>query len=109
MNIYLDDIRCGPSNDFYGPINSGWQEWVIVRSIENAKILLELGLVNDMSLDHDLSAEETGYDLCKWMGETGHWPKGDISVHSANPVGARSMAGYIDRYKPQHIDGESNE
>jgi hypothetical protein len=40
----------------------------------------------------------TGYDLCLWMAETGHWPHEKPDVHSANPVGAKRMRGVIDRY-----------
>jgi len=105
MKLYLDDMRPGPAGD---PVtedsmhntHEDWKEWVIVRGVHNAKRLLELGLVTDMSLDHDLGEQETGYDLCKWMAETDNWPSGHIWVHSANPVGARNMAEFIKRYCP---------
>jgi hypothetical protein len=106
MKVYLDDCRPGPTSD---PVtiaslhntHEDWTEWVIVRGVHNLKKLLELGLVTDMSLDHDLgSHQETGYDLCKWMAEYGHWPTGNIWVHSANPVGAQNMVETIKRYRP---------
>jgi hypothetical protein len=40
----------------------------------------------------------SGYDLVKWMGETGNWPRQKPLVHSMNPVGAAAMRTYIDRY-----------
>jgi hypothetical protein len=37
------------------------------------------------------TADETGYDLVKWMCETGNVPP-KITIHSWNPAGARRMA-----------------
>ncbi len=97
MNVFMDDVRPGPTSydadDF-------WQNWVVVRSVRNTKKLLEWGQVNDLSLDHDMGpGQETGYDLVKWMAENNIWPNGKISVHSANPVGAENMRATIDRYR----------
>ena len=39
----------------------------------------------------------SGYDLCLWMEQTGRWPRGSVSVHSANPTGARRMLAVIER------------
>lgn len=105
MKVYLDDCRPGPSSYVVTDESTNdWAEWVIVRGIHNLKRLLELGLVTDMSLDHDMgNNQETGYDLCKWMAETGNWPKGHIWVHSANPVGAKNMVDTIERYAPNTV------
>jgi hypothetical protein len=89
MNIFMDDVRSGPTE----------KSWVVVRGVENVKILLEAGLVDDMSLDHDMGyKQQTGYDLVKWMAENDCWPKGDIVIHSANIVGAENMKCMIDNY-----------
>lgn len=111
--LWLDDVRPAPSG------------WLWVTNVIDAKSLLESGRVAVASLDHDLgacaacmngrTAEQwldetrytnaphcshvgTGYDLCLWMAETGHWPQDEPSVHSANPVGAERMRGVIRRY-----------
>ena len=93
MKLYLDDIRLGP---IYKPgalnIIDADNDWVIVRSVENAQQLIMTGLVTEMSLDHDMGPKAlTGMDLVKWMVDTGHWPSGDIIVHSANIIGAENM------------------
>lgn len=97
MHLYLDDVRNGP--DF---TDVGWENWVIVRSVENAKLLLKTGLIEDMSLDHDMSTNsetgmenDSGYKLVCWMEENNIWPKGIISVHSANPVGRDKMVAVL--------------
>lgn len=113
VNLWLDDVRPAPDG------------WVHVKDIESAKDYLKNDRVEHCSLDHDLGAcdlcmggktwEEwlensqgqsmphcshvgTGYDLCLWMAEYGHWPTHRPLVHSANPVGRDRMRGVIDRY-----------
>ena len=114
--LWLDDRRPAP----YG--------WVGVTTVAAAKLSLRTGRVDRASLDHDLGACETcmdgrdvkewleahnfrtmphcqhvgtGYDLCVWMAETGHWPTEKPAVHSANRVGRPRMNGVIARYFPR--------
>lgn len=120
MNLWLDDVR--------DPVKHGAIGFVWVKTVSEAQALLKGGEVKRASLDHDLGAcdaclagrsvEEwlassnfmampncehfgTGYELCVWMAETGHWPKEKPAVHSANPVGRERMRGVIDRYFPR--------
>jgi hypothetical protein len=115
VKIYLDDVRT--------PTDS---EWIVVRDYTQFVANINRhGLENiDMiSLDHDLGdtamveyynnvkdnyvidysniIEKTGYDCCKFLVnrsiETGI-PLPQIFVHSANPVGAHNMMGYINNY-----------
>lgn len=106
FNLFLDDSRPGPHNAFGTP-EVGWENWVIVRNVENAKRLLEADLVDDMSLDHDLGYNSehggenpNGKALVLWMVETGHWPRGKITLHSAHYTRAVEMKELIDRYRP---------
>jgi hypothetical protein len=121
--IYLDDVRI-PSSD----------EWTVVVNYDEfvAKVT-EIGLENIevISLDHDLDetamqeyfknvvpnatidysniVEKTGYDAAKWLvaeSLTKGIPLPQIYSHSANPVGAANIIGYINNYlknsrKPQ--------
>ena len=112
MNLFLDDIR-RPSN-----VGLNDDNWVVVRTAEEAFEILKQGNVADLSLDHDLGMTykrtsglpysesyndlaKTGYDLCKWMCEQNVWPSGQIYIHSSNPVGRQAMKQLIDRYRPQ--------
>jgi hypothetical protein len=47
INLYLDDMR------------QPYDGWTLVKTIEEAKALLKLGVVDQMSLDHDLGACDT--------------------------------------------------
>lgn len=116
INLWLDDVR-DPRD--YGAIGYVW-----VKTVEEAQRVLMTRTVKRASLDHDLGACElcsvvernqtdgplwdgmmpncehfgTGYTLCLWMAETGHWPVEKPVVHSANPVGRDRMRGVIERY-----------
>lgn len=113
MKLWLDDIRPAPPG------------WTHVRSVPEAQRFLLAGVVEEASFDHDLGAgcergcwttgdvveqacarpcdcpcHLTGYDLCKWMAETGHWPTARPRIHSANVVGRENIRLTIERYGP---------
>jgi len=115
INLFVDDIRNPPDG------------WLVARTIENAKQWLRTGVVDRMSLDHDMGAceacvregkhigdmltpettylnwcshEEDGTKLVHWMIEHNCWSRQKPTVHSANPVGAARMRGMIERYWP---------
>ena len=99
MKLWLDDMRPEPAG------------WTRARTVEQAQEFLSTGEVEEASLDHDLGFQvdeegneipyyRTGYDLVKWMAETGNWPKKRPTVHSSNPPGRRNMIATIDRYFP---------
>lgn len=114
LDVYLDDVRHPP----FG--------WYLVTSIAEVKALLTKHRVRRLSLDHDLGACDrcireyydtlqrgdthkwegcmphcshvgTGYDLVRWMEETGKWPAVRPVVHSMNPDGRRRMEQAIAR------------
>jgi hypothetical protein len=58
MKIFLDDIRTPPEG------------WVFVPTPSATINLLKSGLVEELSLDHDLGDDEgigTGYDVLLWI------------------------------------------
>jgi len=114
--LYLDDVRT--------PIAD---HWMVARShteFVSAIRLYGLEKFEVISLDHDLGDqamieyytnvknnselnyeniinEKTGYDCCKFLvaeSMTKKIPLPQIYVHSANPVGAHNMMGYINNY-----------
>lgn len=115
MWLYLDDMRT-PVDD----------RWTIVRNYDEFCQCIQMnGLdsIERISFDHDLGesaileyyrnvkdnyiidydniTERTGYDCAKWLVQhsmdTG-MPIPDIYVHSANPIGAGNIIGYINNY-----------
>ena len=96
INIYMDDIR-NISHNYEDSLDG---LWVPIRSVQDVIYLLNQGVVENMSLDHDMgSYEDTGYDLLTWMEERNVWPSGYIVVHSANPSGANRMRQVIKKWE----------
>lgn len=98
MKLYLDDVRTPRSPE----------DWTIVRSVAEAKHVLEntTELVSAMSLDHDLGEDEngkelpSGLDFLKWVKETDRWPLTRPIIHSANPAGGQRMRDFVADYGP---------
>ena len=115
LYLYLDDVRIPKANN-----------WEVVRNYDEfvAHIKLKgLGAYEVISLDHDLGegamveyytnvkpnyeldynriAEKTGMDCARWLvaeSMNTKIPLPAIYVHSANPIGAANMMGYINNY-----------
>lgn len=88
MKVYLDDERMAPP---------GWQQ---VRWPEEAIEFLKTGVVEEISLDHDLGddARGTGYDVLLWIEEavvTCDFDPPVIQVHTANPPARNRMIAAV--------------
>ncbi|MES2321674.1 MAG: cyclic-phosphate processing receiver domain-containing protein [Pseudomonadota bacterium] len=84
MKVYLDDERSTPE---------GWHR---VYWPAEAIVLLETGLVTEISLDHDPGDDDrgTGYDVVLWVEEaviTRGFVPPKMSVHSANSSARQKM------------------
>ncbi len=99
FHVYVDDARTGPVNNAY---EADWHEWIICRNIDQVKVLLQAGLVNDLDLDYDMGqgAKKTGLALTEWMIEHDCWPQGKVYVHSTHPD-ALNMIKLIKEYQPK--------
>ena len=93
--LYVDDERNTPE---------GWDR---AYNVWEALFKLELLQYKELSLDHDLNSflgpykELTGYDIVQWLVQRkldGKYIPPIITIHSANPVGAKNMQELIDRY-----------
>lgn len=88
MKIYLDDLRTPPVG------------WVLAKWPAEVIALLKTGIVNEVSLDHDLGDDDrgTGYDVITWIEEavvTYGFKPPKIKVHSANPSARIKMEAGI--------------
>lgn len=117
--LYLDDVRIPTEGD-----------WQVVRNYEdfvNHIRTNDLENYEVISLDHDLGEgamveyytnvkpnyelnyeripEKTGMDCARWLvaeAMTRKVPLPQIYVHSANPIGAANIMGYINNYFRNH-------
>lgn len=90
--LFLDDVRNPPDND-----------WVVCRSTQEAiEIIVQKGLPDFMSLDHDLGGDDTTMVFLKrlvsevWDGKSN---PPEYQVHSANPIGTKNITSYMDSWK----------
>lgn len=111
-NLFLDDER-HPKEDYYtylSKISDGFsviyllKGWEIVRTFEEfVNIITEQVLPDNISFDHDLGEEKTGYDCCWWLID--YCIDNDIKLtsecrfHTANPIGKENMKNLINNMK----------
>lgn len=119
MKLFVDDVRQAPDG------------WMVVRTIDEAKLQLSRDDIEAVSLDHDMGACPTceaegksvgdmltpettyahwcphasdGYGLVMWMIENHRLPK-EIRVHSMNPVGKARMIAALNHIPSPQADG----
>lgn len=92
MKIWLDDERSIPDS-----------EWTLARSSRMAIELMRRwqegyashqGYVrlDEVSLDHDLGGDDTGFIVLNWMVEHNVWPR-ELTIHTSNrPARERMLA-----------------
>lgn len=103
VKIWVDDTRTAPGG------------WYWAKNVAQAINLFTTERVAIASLDHDLGAiwgiggldltrydtdAPTGSDLIDWIADNEKWPMISLSVHSANPLGARYMRRVISKRGP---------
>lgn len=91
MRLWLDDER---------PIPEGYTHHA--KTAHEAIDLLKTGLVEMISLDHDLGPAEagTGYDVAKFIEEAaikGEMREISLRIHTQNPIGRVNIAKALQR------------
>lgn len=93
MKLYIDDLR-SPSGS-----------WMVARTYNDAIAALDAfwNKIEEISVDHDLSEDKTGYDIAKyieWQIEVnGRKPIPKMYTHSANPAGSKNINAVFNKYK----------
>jgi len=84
LRVFLDDVRPAPDAN-----------WTVVRDPKLAIVMLEFGIVEEISFDHDLGeGQKTGYEVAcviEWLVHKGKIDMPKWHVHSANPVGRANI------------------
>lgn len=105
MRLWLDDKR-NPKNF------EGFEDYVWVKTADDAIEQLKTGAVEFASLDHDLSegqeragacaeidvpeGEKSGYDVVLWLeNNPDYWPVNGVQCHTLNPAGRQRMETVI--------------
>lgn len=89
--LYLDDLR---------PIPEGH---IGLRSYsEFVTYIIDSGLPDFISFDHDLGLEEIVYDCAKWLVNyclDNNYRLPQFGVHSQNPVGKENILSLLNNFK----------
>lgn len=99
LKIYLDDERMAPKG------------WVRTKNVTSTINLLKRGLVEALSLDHDLGTDkENGYDVLLWIEEQVFTNPifilpFDIRIHTANSSARKKMDMALKRIRKKWNDG----
>jgi len=93
--LYVDDIR-NPKGTF---------DKITRSSEETIEYLTRFGCPDFISWDHDLGGDDTSMVIVKWLIEMDLDMSGEFipdtftwNIHSANPVGASNIDGYLTSY-----------
>lgn len=90
LDLYLDDLRTPPPG------------FIVVRTIDECRLLLEETDVGRISLDYHLGNGRTADELTEWIVKTGHWPH-EIYFHSSDIEARKRMYSYVSKYAPEHV------
>ncbi len=93
MKIWLDDER-DPKDPFIQKEFGASSDMLWVKTAPEAIAYLSTGKVTYISLDHDLCANATGYDVATWIEAqafAGELPKLNWDVHTQNSVGYQKI------------------
>jgi hypothetical protein len=115
LRLYLDDIRTPLGEDWI--VARNYDEFVTqikfhgLASFEVISLDHDLGegamveyytnVKNNYTLDYNNINERTGMDCCRFLiseSMTQNIPLPQVYIHSANPIGAGNMMGYINNY-----------
>ena len=99
IKLWLDDIRTPPDDS-----------WTWAKTYDEALEYITKNVVSEISFDHDLGAEQTGYSVAKAIEHHAYYDivsRMEWNIHSANPVGRRNIEQAMqsaDRFWASHED-----
>jgi len=111
MQVWLDDQLRPP---LFNRLTGEKVEWVWAKTFQEAIDYLSSGQVTEISFDHDLAEEKTGYDVACWIereAEIGRLTPIHYQIHSGNTVGAGKIDAAMKsawRFWDKTIKGTTN-
>jgi hypothetical protein len=93
MQVWLDDER-NPDDPFVRSEFNSKPNMIWVKTVPEAKKLLQTGNVDYISFDNDLGLPEEGKHLARWIEEEAYFgriPRLDWAVHSQNIEGKKEI------------------
>ena len=102
MKLFIDDIRKCPEG------------WIVARTVTEAIRLLDLNIVDEVSLDHDIchynihsfkttSCPETFEPVARFIAKAYQPYSLRVIIHTANPDGGRKLLYILTDFRPEVI------
>jgi hypothetical protein len=98
MRLWVDDERSAPEG------------WFVAETSQGAIAFLQdyldghvFGVLEEISLDHDLGGDDTGMKVLDWMVEHNVWPK-TLTIHTSNPPARQRMLAAANAEAPPYVE-----
>jgi len=102
MKLWVGDERPAPDDS-----------WTVARNSDAAishlymigtPAVIEMGdSLEEISLDHDLGGDDTGFKVLDWIISWSAWPK-ILTIHTANPPARKRMLAAAKAEAPQETE-----
>ena len=97
MRLWVDDERPAPGDG-----------WSLAKTSKQAIKSIQFGLgyaaiLEEVSLDHDLGGDDTGFKVLDWMIENEVWPR-TLTIHTSNPPARKRMLQAAAHEAPDWVD-----
>lgn len=87
LNLYLDDWRQQPTG------------FILAKTYEECILLIQEFDINVLSLDYHLGGLETGYDVARFIVDSGRWPN-QIFFHTSDRAAQQRMYDLLSQHAP---------
>ncbi len=99
MKLWVDDERPAPDDT-----------WDVALTSDEAIEILALSQLpmwedelDEISLDHDLGGDDTGFKVLDWMIDNNVWPK-VLTIHTSNPPARQRMLAAANAEAPEDVE-----
>lgn len=108
LKLWVDDERVMPwDHDVAHHVHAKTSEeairWLNVWKTINIAYGHPLGhRIDEVSLDHDLGGDDTGFKVLDWMINLKVWPR-ELTIHTANSVARKRMLAAANAEAPDWV------
>lgn len=110
MRLWVDDERTMPTSwpldiwNIHAKTSDEAIEWLESYRRYNAERDRPLGyMIEEVSLDHDLGGDDTGFKVLDWMIEHEVWPQ-VLTIHTSNPPARKRMLQAANHEAPAWVE-----
>lgn len=104
MKLWVDDERPAPKGNDWMSVRTSrraietMKRWADAYSVHQGVIRIQ-----EVSLDHDLGGDDTGFKVLDWMIENSVWPD-VLTIHTSNPPARKRMLAAANAEAPSWVE-----